>query len=82
MKDGHFGQRVKILMAARGFKTQAKLAAVTGLDPSVVSRICNGRYNPTDEEKQKIKVALRWPSDDQAEAAFAILASAGDGEEP
>jgi len=73
MKDRHFGQRVKILMAARGFKTQSRLAAVTGLDPSVVSRICNGRYNPTDEERRKIKAALDWPSDDQAEVAFEIL---------
>ena len=71
-------EHIKMLMPARGFKTQSALAKAAQLHPSTLSRIINGRYNPTSEEIQAIKAALGWDSQD--EAALRVLAR--DGEEP
>ena len=54
--------------------SQAELAGRIGLTQAMVSRLETGLILPGPEYEAKIRAALRW--DEEAEAAFAMLAPA------
>lgn len=81
MIDNQFtGKRIRIMLAARELN-QGDLSRLTGYHSSVISLLCNDKVHASKEQIQAIKAVLDWPTDDQAETAFAILADMGDGEE-
>lgn len=71
------GRKIKIMRTVRGF-TQGELAKEVELTPQMLSCFENDHAIPSNASLKKIKAALSWPSDDQAEAAFAILIGNGD----
>jgi len=73
------GKQIKIMRTARNL-SQGKLAEKIGMAQVTLSYIENDHVAPTAERMELIKAVLSWPPDDQAEAAFAILAH--DGSEP
>jgi len=82
MIDNQFtGKRIRIMLAARGLN-QGDLSRLTDYHSSVISLLCNDKVYASKEQIQTIKAVLNWPTDDQAEIAFSILAGAGDGDEP
>lgn len=52
----------RIMASARTFKgmSQVRLAGITGLSTWDISRMENGRLNPTEDELKRIKAALDW----------------------
>lgn len=49
------------------------LQDATGINFTWLSRIETGKVIPTEDELNKIKAALNWPSDEAVEAAFQLL---------
>jgi hypothetical protein len=79
MIDNQFtGKRIRIMLAARGLN-QGDLSKLTGYHSSIISLLCNDKVHASEEQIKNIKAILDWPTDDQAEIAFGILA--GDGDE-
>lgn len=74
------GQKIRAMMAVRNIKTQVALAKAIGISDSIISLICNDKVAPTSSQLRTIKGFLRWPPEEEAEAAFAILT--GDKSEP
>ena len=72
------GKRIKVMRAIRGLK-QGELAEEADVRQPTLSEFEHDKTRPCEDTLERIKAALRWPSDDQAEIAFAILA--GDGDE-
>lgn len=70
------GKQIEIMRIVRGI-SQEEFAELVGVTYQTVSCWQNDHNIPRDENLEKIKAALAWPSDDQAEVAFGILA--GDG---
>ena len=66
------GRKIKIMRIVRGL-TQGELAKKVELTPQMLSCFENDHAIPSNASLKKIKAALFWPLDDQAEAAFAIL---------
>ena len=80
MIDNQFtGKRIRIMLAARGLN-QGDLSRLTGYHSSIISLLCNDKVHASREQIQTIKTVLGWPTDDQAEAAFSILAEHGNGD--
>jgi len=76
------GTQIKVIRTIRQMK-QGELAERADVRQPTLSDFENGKYLPCEETLQRIKAALRWPSDeDRVQAAFAVLASYGDGDEP
>ena len=75
-KNLTLGKKIHILRTVQGIKRD-KFAGLVGVSPVTVSMWENDRSVPRDGNLERIKAILNWPSDDQAEVAFGILA--GDG---
>jgi len=67
--DGKFGKIVKIMLAAHNL-SQEDLARKTGINSTIISRICNGHRSPR-KYLMAIKDVLSWTK--QAEDACRIL---------
>jgi transcriptional regulator with XRE-family HTH domain len=70
------GKQIRIMRTVRGLN-QGELAEKIGMAQVTLSYIENDHVAPTPERMEMIKAVLSWPPDDQAEAAFAILARDG-----
>lgn len=70
------GKQIKIMRTVRGLN-QGELAEKIGKAQVTLSYIENDHVAPTPETMKTIKAILCWPSDDQAEIAFSILAHDG-----
>jgi len=66
------GDKIKTVRMFRQM-SQQELGKRTGLSQFVISFIETNRANPTDEQFERIKAALNWPSDEAVEAAFQLL---------
>ena len=75
-KNLTLGKRIHIMRTAQGIERD-EFARLVGVSPVTVSMWENDRSVPFAKNLEKIKAALTWPPDDQAEVAFSILA--GDG---
>ena len=73
------GKQIKAMRAVRGMK-QGELAEEADVRQPTLSEFENDKTLPCEDTLRRIKEALCWPFDDQAEIAFAILAN--DGREP
>lgn len=70
------GKQIHIIRTAQGIG-RGEFAELVGVSPVTVSMWENDHSVPFTKNLERIKAILNWPSDDQAEIAFAILA--GDG---
>lgn len=70
------GKQLQAMRIIRGYN-QAKFARSVGYTPQTYSSFENDHVIPPDDRLREIKAALGWPSDDQAEVAFGILAGKG-----
>lgn len=68
------GTQIQMMRVARRMK-QGELAKLIGKRQPTLSEYENDHSLPSEKTLQKIKAVLAWPSDDQAETAFAILAN-------
>lgn len=76
------GTQIRVIRTIRGMK-QGELAEAADVRQPTLCEFENSKTLPCEDTLQRIKAALHWPSDeDQVEAAFAILAGTGDGDEP
>lgn len=66
------GNQIRNLRNLRGMYL-SELQEKTGIHYTWLSRIETGKAIPTEDELERIKAALSWPSDDAVEAAFALL---------
>lgn len=73
------GKQIQAMRTIRGMK-QGKLAELIGVRQPMLSEYENDKSLPSEKTLKKIKAVLSWPSDGQAEAAFAILAGDGDND--
>ena len=62
-RGGDFGQRLLGARLSKGL-SQASVARLSGIAPSYLSRIENGRVHPTVQTAARIAAALRTPLDD------------------
>jgi len=73
----NFRQKLLLLLSETGAK-QKELAALLGIDPSRMSRICTGKLEPTLVEalliSRKFGVSLEWMADDASDWGDRVMA--------
>jgi len=67
------GKQIKAIRAIRGLK-QWELAEKADVRQPTLSEFEHDKVRPCEDTLERIKAVLDWPSDDQAEIAFGILA--------
>jgi DNA-binding XRE family transcriptional regulator len=74
------GKKIRVMRIIRGIE-QDEFAQLVDATYQTVSGWENDHHVPHDRNMERIKAVLRWPDEDQAQIAFAILADTRDGDE-